>query len=412
MLDIRLIRENPEKLDSMLKARGVSAQSKEVLNIDVALREIIKEIEALREARNKHAKTMAKATAEVRKGLVATGTKIREAIEAKDHQRKKLQDCLDQKLLNLPNWLAEDVPHGLTEAHNALIREWGKKPAFNFTPHSHDVLGVRHGLEVEQAVLFAGSRFVLLKGMLARAERALAALMLDLHTKKFGYTEISPPYLVQEKALYGSGQLPKFHEDAFQTKDGRWLISTAEISLVNLAREKILDAEALPVKYVAYTPCFRSEAGAAGRDTRGLMRLHQFSKVELVALCLPEESAKLHEAMLSHAEAVLQLLGLHYRIVKLCGGDTGFTAQKTYDIEVWMPGQNAYREISSCSNCLDFQARRMQAAYRTREGRKTFLHTLNGSGLAVGRTLAALLENYQTKDGSILWPEPLKNYMI
>lgn len=316
-------------------------------------------------------------------------------------------------LSSIPNLPFEDVPVGADESDNVLHHTHGEKPDFDFEPKQHFDLGEALGLmDFETAAKLSGSRFVVLKGALARMERALASFMLDLHTMKNGYTEVVPPYLVRDEAMYGTGQLPKFENDQFKTIDGFWLIPTAEVPLTNLAREAIQAEEDLPLRYTAYTPCFRLEAGAAGRDTRGLIRQHQFSKVELVTITTPEKSLEELERMLGCAEKVLQGLGLHYQVVTLATGDLGFGARKTFDIEVWLPGQDSFREISSCSVCGDFQARRMNARYRKAGEKKAeFVHTLNGSGLAVGRTLVAVLENYQREDGSIAVPDVLQPYM-
>ncbi len=320
---------------------------------------------------------------------------------------------LDHVMAGIANLPEAAVPEGADETANTEIRRWGQPPVFDFEARPHDEIGERLGLmDFETAAKMSGARFVVLRGALARLERALANFMLDLHTTEYGYIEVSPPLLVREAAAFGTGQLPKFAEDLFQTVDGYWLIPTAEMPLTNLARETVLDAGELPHRVVAYTPCFRAEAGAAGKDTRGMIRQHQFTKVELVSIAQPEQSADEHERMTGCAEAVLKRLGLPYRVVILCGGDMGFAAQKTYDIEVWLPGQDTYREISSCSNCGDFQARRMKARFRPAGERGTrFVHTLNGSGLAVGRTLIAVLENFQEADGSVVIPEALRPYM-
>ncbi len=308
---------------------------------------------------------------------------------------------------------ASDVPDGADESANLEIRRFGEKPSLAFKPKEHFELGEKLGqMDFETAARMSGARFVVLKRGLARLERAIAQFMLDLHTEQFGYMEVSPPYLVRDQAMYGTGQLPKFADDLFHTTTDYWLVPTAEVSLTNLVREQILDEKELPFRFTAYTPCFRAEAGAAGKDTRGMIRMHQFSKVELVSITTPDLSTQEHERMTSCAEEVLKRLGLHFRTMLLCTGDMGFAAKKTYDIEVWLPGQNAFREISSCSNCGDFQARRMNARYRPASEKSTrFVHTLNGSGLAVGRTLVAILENYQQADGSIAVPGALKPYM-
>jgi len=305
-----------------------------------------------------------------------------------------------------------DVPVGPDETGNVEVRRVGDPPRFDFEPKQHFEIGEALGLmDFETAAKLSGARFVVLKGALARLERAIASFMLDLHTTEFGYTEANPPLLVRDDAAFGTGNLPKFAEDLFHTTNGYWLIPTAEVSLTNFVREQIIDEAALPMRLTAWTPCFRSEAGAAGKDTRGMIRQHQFTKVELVSITTPEQSLAEHERMTACAEEVLKRLGLPYRTVLLCTGDMGFASQKTYDIEVWLPGQNTYREISSCSVCGDFQARRMNARYRPKDGKPEYVHTLNGSGLAVGRTLIAILENYQQADGSVIIPEVLRPYM-
>jgi seryl-tRNA synthetase len=325
----------------------------------------------------------------------------------------RLREQIEKELEGLPNLPAPEVPDGPDETANREIRRHGDPPAFNFAPQPHEAIGGRLGLmDFARAARLSGSRFVVLRGALARLERALGQFMLDLHTREFGYTEVAPPLLVREAAVFGVGQLPKFAEDLFQTKEGYWLIPTAEVPLTNLVAGEILEESALPLRFTAWTPCFRSEAGAAGKDTRGMIRQHQFSKVELVSITLPEDSDSEHERMTACAEAVLQRLGLAYRVVMLSTGDMGFAARKTYDIEVWLPGQNTYREISSCSNCGAFQALRMKARYRPAEGRGNRpVHTLNGSGLAIGRTLIAILENFQRHDGSVAIPPALHPYM-
>jgi seryl-tRNA synthetase len=320
--------------------------------------------------------------------------------------------ALEAELASLPNALADDVPDGADESANLELRRWGEPRAFDFEPKEHDEIGAALGMDFGRAAKLAGARFVTLFGQLARLERALAGFMLDLQTKEHGYTEVNPPLLVRDQTLFATGQLPKFADDLFRTTAGLWLIPTSEVALTNLVADEILDADQLPLRYTAWTPCFRSEAGAAGKDTRGMIRQHQFTKVELVSITGPEQSESEHERMTACAEAVLQRLGLPYRVVVLSSGDTGFGARKTYDLEVWLPGQRRYREISSCSNCGDFQARRMRARFRPKGERRTeFVHTLNGSGLAVGRTLIALLETFQEPDGSVRLPPALRPYM-
>jgi seryl-tRNA synthetase len=335
-------------------------------------------------------------------------------IQQLDQAVRELEEQLDQILLVLPNLPHQSVPTGQDESANQVIRSWGEPKKFEFSPQSHDQLGVALNLmDFERAAKISGARFVVMRGPGAKLERALINFMLDLHTKEHGYTEMIPPYLVNQAALIGTGQLPKFEEDLFKCNNGDYyLIPTAEVPLTNLHRDEILNATDLPLKYVANTPCFRAEAGAAGRDTRGIIRQHQFNKVELVKLTKPEDSYREHEALLAEAEAVLQRLGLPYRVVLLCSGEMGFAAAKCYDLEVWFPSIQGYREISSCSNFEEFQARRASIKYRPEPGAKPeFVHTLNGSGLAVGRTVAALLENYQNQDGSVTVPEALRQYL-
>lgn len=417
MLDIKGIRENPPKFVEGLKRRGMKAapeKAADILSLDQDYRQATTKMQELQSARN----TFAHQIGEAKKKGLSTESLMLQANQSREELvlwEKKASGYL-QKLKALleafPNLPGEDVPEGLDESANVEVNAWGEKPSFSFTPQSHDVLGKNlGGMDFEAAASVSGARFVILKSALARLERALAHFMLDIHTQEFGYIEISPPYLVKEEAVYGVGQLPKFKEDLFTTTDGRWLISTAEVSLTNLVREKILEERSLPLRYVAYTPCFRSEAGAAGKDTRGMIRLHQFSKVELVHITTPETSALEYTHLMTAAQTVLQRLGLAYRVMLLCGGDMGFSAQKTHDLEVWIPSQKMYREISSCSHCGDFQARRMDARVRVASGGTSFVHTLNGSGLAVGRTLVAILENYQQADGSIIIPEALRPYM-
>jgi len=321
--------------------------------------------------------------------------------------------AVEAALAGIPNIPAEDVPDGLDASANREIRRHGTPPSFAFKPRDHAEIGEALGLmDFARAGKLSGARFVVLRGQLARLERALAQFMIDIHAREFGYTEVSPPLLVRDEAVYGTGSLPKFADDLFRTTTGLWLIPTAEVSLTNLVADEIVEEAQLPLRFTAWTPCFRSEAGAAGKDTRGMIRQHQFYKVELVSIAHPEQSGEEHERMTACAETILKRLGLAYRVMLLSAGDMGFAARKTYDIEVWLTGQDAYREISSCSNCGDFQARRMKARFRPKEGKGTrFVHTLNGSGLAIGRTLIAVLENYQRGDGSVSVPDALKPYM-
>jgi seryl-tRNA synthetase len=415
MHDLRLIRDDPEGFDRALARRGLPAVSASLLELDRERREALTRAQEIQARRNKLAKEIGEAK---RKGGDAA-TLLADADRGKAEQAEAesraaaLGEELDQRLAGIPNLPAPEVPDGPDETANRELRRVGAPRNFPFEPKPHDGIGVALGLmDFERAAKMSGARFVVLKGALARLERALAQFMLDLHTREFGYQEIVPPLLVRDEALYGTGQLPKFAGDQFHTTDGFWLIPTAEVSLTNLVREDILDEAELPLRFTAWTPCFRSEAGAAGKDTRGMIRQHQFSKVELVSIAHPDRSEEEHERMTACAEEVLKRLGLAYRVVMLSTGDMGFSARKTYDIEVWLPGQGAYREISSCSNCGDFQARRMKARFRAAGEKGTrFVHTLNGSGLAVGRTLIAVLENYQQGNGTVAVPEALRPYM-
>ncbi len=417
MLDIKWIRENPEALDAALKKRGAEPLSAKLIELDDKRRAHLTKLQESQERRNSASKEIGKAKASgdeaAAQKAIAEVAEIKAFIQSGEEVERELNEALEVELSAIPNVPLDDVPVGLSEDDNVVYRTVGEKPSLGFAPKEHYELG--EALEImdfEMAAKLAGSRFVILKGKLARLERALAQFMLDLHTGENGYTEVSPPLLVRDDVMYGTGQLPKFAEDSFKTTDGRWLIPTAEVPLTNLVRDSILEEKNLPLRMTAFTPCFRSEAGSAGRDTRGMLRVHQFPKVEMVSITKAEESEAELERMLGCAEEVLKRLDIHYRVMTLCSGDMGFGARKTYDIEVWLPGQDAYREISSCSVCGDFQARRMNARYRV-EGEKkpTFCHTLNGSGLAVGRTLIAVLENYQNEDGSINVPEVLQPYM-
>lgn len=415
MLDLKWIRENPEDFDAAMARRGLPAQSATILEMDEARRALTTEMQELQSRRNTASRAIgaAKAKGEDAQAAIDEVAGIKARIQEIEDDERTRGRAIDDILAGLPNPPAADVPDGADEAANVELRTVGDKPSFDFAPRQHFEIGEALGLmDFETAAKLSGARFVVLTGALARLERALAAFMLDLHTVENGYTEVVPPLLVRDDAMFGTGQLPKFSEDLFHTEEGFWLIPTAEVPLTNLARESIADEDDLPRRYTALTPCFRSEAGAAGKDTRGMMRQHQFSKVEMVSVTTPEESEAEHERMTACAEEVLKRLGLHYRVVVLCAGDMGFGARKTHDIEVWLPGQDAYREISSCSNCGDFQARRMKARLR-RKGQKgtEFIHTLNGSGLAVGRTLIAVLENYQQADGSVVIPEALRPWM-
>jgi len=416
MLDIKWIRENPADFDAALKRRGAAPLSADILAQDQNHRAIITELQTLQSRRNDVSKQIGavKGKGGDAAPLMAEVASIKDRMTALEQDEKRLGEELRNVLLTIPNILHTAVPEGRDEAANVEVRRWGTPRALDFTPKDHADLGVALGLmEFDQAAVISGARFVVLKGALARLERAIAQLMLDTHTGENGYTEVAPPLLVKEESLVGTGQLPKFAEDLYRTTAGLWLIPTAEVSLTNLASGRILDGAELPMRVTAFTPCFRSEAGAAGKDTRGMIRQHQFNKVELVSIVAPEESEAELERMTKSAEGILQKLELPYRVMALCAGDIGFGSNRTYDIEVWLPGQSAYREISSCSNTGDFQARRMNARFRpVGETKGTrFVHTLNGSGLAVGRTLVAILENYQDADGSIRIPAALKPYM-
>ena len=415
MFGARWIRENGDLFDAGLARRGVEPHAARVQDLDTRRRAIQTEFQNCQRERNRKSKEIgaARARDEDISELLAEVAGLKEAAQGLEKQEKGLAAELDELLAGLPNLPADDVPPGADESANVEIRRWGEPVHAEGGARQHFEIGETLGLmDFERAAKLSGSRFVVLSGALARLERALAAFMLDMHTTEFGYTETAPPLLVRDAAAFGTGNLPKFEEDLFHTTDGFWLIPTAEMPLTNLAAGEILEEDALPLRFTAYTPCFRAEAGAAGKDTRGMLRQHQFSKVELVSVTRPEDSQAEHERMTACAEEVLKRLGLAYRVVVLSAGDMGFSARKTYDIEVWLPGQGRYREISSCSNCWDFQARRMNARYRRAGERQTHLvHTLNGSALAVGRTLVAVLENYQRADGGVTVPEALRPYM-
>jgi seryl-tRNA synthetase len=416
MHDIRLIRENPQAFDAGLARRGLAPLSAEILGMDAALRALQTEIQGSLARRNEASKAIGQAMAQGRKdeaeALKAEVAELKASLPAQEDAEREQLAALHDKLAALPNLPAADVPEGEDEDGNVEISRWGTPRSFDFAPQEHADFAPALGLDFETAAKMSGARFAFLKGQMARLERALGQYMLDRQTVEQGYTECATPLMVRDEAAFGTTQLPKFREDLFQTTDGRWLISTSEMSLTNAVREDILPEDQLPLRMTALTPCFRSEAGSAGRDTRGYIRQHQFWKVELVSVVRPEDSDAELERKTRAAELILEGLGLPYRKMLLCAGDMGFAARKTYDLEVWLPGQNAYREISSCSNCGDFQARRMNTRFR-REGVKgnEFVHTLNGSGLAVGRTLVAILENYQQADGSVTIPEALLPYM-
>ena len=414
MLDLKWIRENVGEFDAALARRGLPPQSAAVLELDKKRRAVQTESQLLQQRRNEASKQIgqAKGKGGDASALMAEVAAIKDKLAALEEDERKLGEDLDALLSNIPNIPASDVPVGRDESANVELRKIGDPPRFDFKALEHFDVGEKIGMDFERAARMSGARFVVLRGALARLERALAAFMLDIHTREFGYTEMYVPRLVRSQAAFNTGQLPKFAEDLFRTTNDYWLIPTAELPLTNLAADEILDESALPLRFTAYTSCFRSEAGAAGKDTRGMMRQHQFGKVELVSIAHPDHSHEEHERMTHCAEEILRRLDLAYRVIVLCTGDMGFSAQKTYDIEVWLPGQNTYREISSCSNCGDFQARRMKARFRAAGGQGTrFVHTLNGSGLAVGRTLIAILENYQHKDGSVEIPAALRPYM-
>jgi seryl-tRNA synthetase len=416
MHDIRTIRDEPAAFDRALARRGLPARSAELLALDAERRTAQQRLNELQAKRNELSGQVgrAKSKGEDASALMAEVARLKDEMTEAEAKAAECDAALDRVLAEVPNLPAADVPEGRDEHGNKEMRRWGDQRNFAFAPKQHFEIGEALGLmDFETAAKIAGARFVLLKGQLARLERALASFMLDLHTGEFGYTEAVPPYLVRDESVYGTGQLPKFAEDLFRTTDGRWLIPTAEVPLTNIVADTILEEAALPLRFTAYSPCFRSEAGAAGKDTRGMIRQHQFSKVELVSIAHPDHSDAEHERMTACAEEVLKRLGLPYRVMLLCAGDMGFSARKTYDIEVWLPGQGAYREISSCSNCGDFQARRMKGRFRPAGDKKgtRFVHTLNGSGLAIGRTMVAIIENYQEKDGSVRVPEALRSYM-
>jgi len=421
VLDVKWIRENPEVFVAGLEKRGYEPAPSElltqILSLDAQRRETIQALQEAQARRNaaskdigkaKQAKDEAQATR-----LMEEVAGLKSAIQDGEEQERAQDQAMHDLLAAIPNMPGDDVPLGPDESANVELRKVGTLPAFDFEPKQHFEIGEALGLmDFETAAKLSGSRFVVLKGQLARLERALAQFMLDLHTEEHGYTEVNPPLLVRDDTMFGTAQLPKFAEDQFPAGEGFWLIPTAEVPLTNLVREQITEEASLPMRVTAGTPCFRAEAGAAGRDTRGMIRQHQFAKVELVSVTSPEQSAQEHERMTACAETVLKKLGLPYRVVVLCTGDMGFAAQKTYDIEVWLPGQDMYREISSCSVCGDFQARRMNARYRPKDAKSTrFVHTLNGSGVAVGRALVAVLENYQDADGGVRVPDVLQPYM-
>ncbi|TCU17494.1 serine--tRNA ligase [Rhizobium sullae] len=417
MLDIKWIRENPEALDEALAKRGAEPLAQSLIALDEKRRSAVQKVQDLQSRRNAASKeigaAMAQKNGQLAEKLKAEVAEMKVSLPAAEEDDRQLTAELNDALARIPNIPLDDVPVGEDEHDNVIARTIGEKPRWNHTPKEHFEIGEALGyMDFERAAKLSGSRFTVLTGALARLERALGQFMIDLHTSEHGYTEVSSPLMVRDEAVFGTAQLPKFAEDLFRTTDGRWLIPTAEVTLTNLVSGEILEQEKLPLRFTALTPSFRSEAGSAGRDTRGMLRQHQFWKCELVSITDAESSLAEHERMTACAEEVLKRLGLHFRTMTLCTGDMGFGSRKTYDIEVWLPGQNAYREISSCSVCGDFQARRMNARYRGKDDRSTkFVHTLNGSGTAVGRCLIAVLENYLNEDGSVTIPDALLPYM-
>ncbi|MBO9622905.1 MAG: serine--tRNA ligase [Sphingomonas sp.] len=416
MHDIRSIRENPEAFDQGLRKRGLAPLSAELLALDERRRALLTELQTGQARRNEASKAIGAAKAQkdeaTAAALMAEVAELKDRLLTVEQEETALGTQLEAQLASIPNLPLADVPEGADENDNALVHELGTPPALGFEAKEHDAIGPALGLDFETGALLSGSRFTFVRGAAARLHRALGQFMLDTLTREHGYEEAVPPVLVRSESMYGTGQLPKFAEDSFQTTDGRWLIPTSEVSLTNSVRDQILSEQELPIRLTALTTCFRSEAGAAGRDTRGFIRQHQFEKVEMVSIVTPDASEAEHERMTGCAEDILTKLGLAFRRMKLCTGDMGFSAARTYDLEVWLPGQARFREISSCSTCSDFQARRMNARYRP-EGEKgtRFVHTLNGSGLAVGRTLVAVLENYQQADGSVAVPAVLQPYL-
>ena len=416
MHDLKYIRENPKDFDAALIRRGAAPVAASILALDENRRAILTEMQNAQARRNEASKAigaaMARGDTATAEALKAEVARLKDTLPSLEERERSAGAELDSLVAGLPNLPAEDTPDGADETDNVEIARWGSPRHFDFEPRDHADVGPALGLDFETGVAISGARFTFMRGQMARLNRALGQFMLDYQTAQRGYTECATPYLVRQESLFGTGQLPKFAEDNFQTTDGRWLIPTAEVSLTNSVREQILEESALPIRLTALTPCFRSEAGAAGRDTKGLIRQHQFEKVELVSIVRPEDSAAEHERMVESAEGILQALQLPYRKMLLCTGDMGASARRTYDLEVWLPGQGLYREISSCSNCGDWQARRMNTRYRAAETKSNlFVHTLNGSGLAVGRTLVAVLENYQQVDGSVIIPDALLPYM-
>ena len=416
MHDIRTVRDDPAAFDAALARRGFPAQAAALVSLDEARRAAVAEAQGSQTRRNELSKQVGQAKTardEVRaQALMDEVAGLKARLPELEEAERAAAAALDTALAAIPNLPAPGVPEGADEADNVEAKRWGEPRGFDFTPREHDAIGPALGMDFDTGVALAGARFTLLRGQVARLSRALGQFMLDRLVDQNGFEEVNPPLMVRDEVAFGTGQLPKFAEDLFRTTDGRWLISTAEMSLTNMVRERILSEEELPLRFAALTPCFRSEAGAAGRDTRGLIRQHQFEKVEMVAITTPDASDAEHERMTRCAEGVLEALELPYRRMLLCTGDMGFSAAKTFDIEVWLPGQQRHREISSCSTCTDFQARRMGARYRAAgEKQPRFVHTLNGSGLAVGRTLVAVIENGQQADGSVVVPDAIRPYM-
>jgi seryl-tRNA synthetase len=416
MIDIKLIREKPEFVMENLKKRGGDPEIlNEILEIDEKRRQLLTQLNQLRAKRNELSKLVAKLKAQKSEDVqkvLEESKDVSNEIKELESDLKKIEESLNLKLLYIPNILDDSVPVGEDDSKNVEVKRWGEPRKFDFDPRAHWDFAEKDWFDFERASKLSGSRFVVLKNKIARLERALINFMLDLHTKEHGYIEIAPPHLVRRETITWTGQLPKFEEELYNTQpDDLFLIPTAEVPLVALHANEILNESDLPIKYVAYTPCYRREAGSYGKDVRGMIRQHQFDKVELVKFTKPEDSFEELEKLLSDAEEVLKRLGLPYRVVSLCSGDIGFGAAKTYDIEVWLPSYNTYREISSCSNVTDFQARRGNIRYRRKDNKLEYVHTLNGSGLAVGRTLIAIIENYQQKDGTVVIPEALRPYM-
>ncbi len=417
MLDIKWIRDNAEALDAALAKRGAEPLAASLIALDEKRRSVVQSLQDMQSRRNAASKeigaAMGKKDLDLADKLKAEIAHLKDLMPAAEEEERQVSAELTDQLSRIPNIPLDDVPVGKDEHDNVVKRVVGSKPGWNHAAKEHYELGEALGyMDFERAAKLSGSRFTVLTGPLARLERAIGQFMLDLHTTEHGYTEVSSPLMVKDEAMYGTGQLPKFAEDLFKTTDGRWLIPTAEVTLTNLVSGEILEQDKLPLRFTALTPSFRSEAGSAGRDTRGMLRQHQFWKCELVSITDADSAIDEHERMTACAEEVLKRLGLHFRTMTLCTGDMGFGARKTYDLEVWLPGQNTYREISSCSVCGDFQGRRMNARYRGKDGKgTTFVHTLNGSGTAVGRALIAVMENYQNEDGSIAIPDVLLPYM-